>query len=177
MVTQAPTRGKVLTMVLFALSCFGLLVYLWTAFGGAIPLKPHGYRLHVNFKEATQLAVQADVRISGVTVGHVVATLPGKRATNTEIELDRRYAPLPVDSRAILRTKTLLGETYVELTPGTPGGPTVAEAASCGTARSSPRSSSTRSCARSTVRRARTSSTGSRAGRRRCMTAGRTSPT
>jgi phospholipid/cholesterol/gamma-HCH transport system substrate-binding protein len=127
MVTQAPTRGKVLTMVLFALSCFGLLVYLWTAFGGAIPLKPHGYRFHVNFKEATQLAVQADVRISGVTVGHVVATLPGKRATKTEIELNSRYAPLPVDSRAILRTKTLLGETYVELTPGSPGAPKLPE--------------------------------------------------
>jgi phospholipid/cholesterol/gamma-HCH transport system substrate-binding protein len=127
MVTQAPTRGKVLTMVLFALSCFGLLVYLWTAFGGALPLAPHGYRFHVNFKEATQLAVQADVRISGVTVGHVVATQSGKRTTNTEIELDRRYAPLPLDTRAILRTKTLLGETYVELTPGSPGAPKLAE--------------------------------------------------
>jgi phospholipid/cholesterol/gamma-HCH transport system substrate-binding protein len=37
-----------------------------------------------------------------------------------EIELDSRYAPLPSDARAILRQKTLLGETYVELTPGSP---------------------------------------------------------
>jgi phospholipid/cholesterol/gamma-HCH transport system substrate-binding protein len=36
------------------------------------------------------------------------------------IELQSRYAPLPSDARAILRQKTLLGETYVELTPGTP---------------------------------------------------------
>ncbi len=36
------------------------------------------------------------------------------------IELDPRYAPLPSDARAILRQKTLLGETYVELTPGQP---------------------------------------------------------
>jgi ABC-type transporter Mla subunit MlaD len=35
------------------------------------------------------------------------------------IELDRRFAPLHSDARAILRQKTLLGETYVELTPGT----------------------------------------------------------
>ena len=34
------------------------------------------------------------------------------------IELDSRYAPMPSDARAILRQKTLLGETYVELTPG-----------------------------------------------------------
>src|ERR687891_626234 len=34
------------------------------------------------------------------------------------MELESRYSPLPSDSRAILRQKTLLGETYVELTPG-----------------------------------------------------------
>jgi phospholipid/cholesterol/gamma-HCH transport system substrate-binding protein len=31
----------------------------------------------------------------------------------------RRYAPVPRDMRAMLRTKTLLGETFVDLTPGT----------------------------------------------------------
>jgi ABC-type transporter Mla subunit MlaD len=35
------------------------------------------------------------------------------------IEVDEEYAPIPKDSRAILRQKTLLGETYIELTPGT----------------------------------------------------------
>ena len=28
----------------FALSCFGLLLFLWLAFGGPVPLKPKGYR-------------------------------------------------------------------------------------------------------------------------------------
>jgi ABC-type transporter Mla subunit MlaD len=35
------------------------------------------------------------------------------------IELQSRYAPLRSDARAILRQKTLLGETYVEIQPGT----------------------------------------------------------
>ncbi|MDX6650041.1 MAG: hypothetical protein QOJ97_1992, partial [Solirubrobacteraceae bacterium] len=35
---QAPSVGRILTMVLFALSCFGLLLFLWLAFGGASPL-------------------------------------------------------------------------------------------------------------------------------------------
>jgi phospholipid/cholesterol/gamma-HCH transport system substrate-binding protein len=121
--TQAPTRGRVLAMVLFALSCFGLLIYLWNAFGGPVPLKPNGYRFHVHFKEATQLAQQADVRISGVTVGHVIQTQPGRDVTDATIELQAKYAPIPTDSRAILRLKTLLGETYVELTPGSPTAP------------------------------------------------------
>ena len=41
---QAPTIGRLLVMVGFALSCFGLLLFLWLAFGGAIPLKPKGYQ-------------------------------------------------------------------------------------------------------------------------------------
>ena len=116
---QAPTLGRILVMAGFALSCFGLLLYLWTAFGGGFPLKPEGYRFHIRFGEATQLAQQADVRISGVPVGKVVKLELGPgQTTDATIELDERYAPIPKDSRAILRSKTLLAETFVELTPG-----------------------------------------------------------
>ena len=31
-------------MVLFALSCVGLLLFLWLSFGGTIPFNPQGYR-------------------------------------------------------------------------------------------------------------------------------------
>jgi ABC-type transporter Mla subunit MlaD len=116
---QAPTFGRLATMIAFALSCFGLLLFLWATFGGAVPLGPKGYRVSVDFKEATQLAEQADVRISGVPVGTVVkigeSPSGGIRA---EIEMRSRYAPLQRTVRATLRQKTLLGETYVELTPG-----------------------------------------------------------
>jgi virulence factor Mce-like protein len=118
---QAPTLGRLFVMVAFALSCFGLLLFLWLAFGGSIPLEPRGWRFEAQFYEATQLAKEADVRISGVPVGKVknIQLARDGRSTVT-IELKRRYAPLPSDARAILRQKTLLGETYVELAPGTP---------------------------------------------------------
>ncbi len=116
---QAPTVGRLLVMVGFALSCFGLLLFLWLAFGGPVPLKPKGYRFATSFGEATQLAKEADVRISGVSVGKVktIETQPNGRS-KAVIQLEPRYAPLPRDTRAVLRQKTLLGETYVELTPG-----------------------------------------------------------
>jgi phospholipid/cholesterol/gamma-HCH transport system substrate-binding protein len=115
-----PSLGRVLVMVGFALSCFGLLLFLWLAFGGPIPLKPKGYRFDVSFQEAGQLAQEADVRISGVSVGKVKTITADKRTGRSDatIELQRKYAPIPKDSRATLRQKTLLGETYVELTPG-----------------------------------------------------------
>jgi len=120
MIKQAPSLGRILTMVAFALSCFGIVVFLWLSFGGAVPLKPKGYRVEVSFPEATQLAQEAEVRISGVKVGRVKKTKANKRTglTDTTIEIDSRFAPIPKDSRAILRQKTLLGETYVELSPG-----------------------------------------------------------
>jgi phospholipid/cholesterol/gamma-HCH transport system substrate-binding protein len=116
-------------MVIFALSCFGLLLFLWLAFGGSIPLKPKGYRFQASFAEATQLAKEADVRISGVPVGKVKTIEPDTKTgrTTAVIELESRYAPVKSDAKAMLRQKTLLGETYVELTPGTPDAKPVAE--------------------------------------------------
>jgi virulence factor Mce-like protein len=118
---QAPSPAKILTMVLFTLSCFGLLLFLWLSFGGPIPLKPKGYEFKVAFPEATQLGLEADARVAGVTIGKVRAKdIDPKHPNRTiaTIEVDRRYAPIARDARAILRQKTLLGETYVELTPG-----------------------------------------------------------
>jgi virulence factor Mce-like protein len=120
-----PTAGRVAAMVLFTLSVFGLLLFLWASFGGTLPLRPEGYRFKAEFPEAALLAKEADVRMAGVNVGKVKATElgPGARTTVAEIELDDRFAPIRADTRAILRQKSLLGETYVELTPGGARGP------------------------------------------------------
>jgi phospholipid/cholesterol/gamma-HCH transport system substrate-binding protein len=123
-IKQAPSVGRIVTMLLFALSCFGILLFLWLSFGGAVPLRPEGYRVNVSFPEATQLSKEAEVRISGVKVGKVRKVEPNEETglTETIVEVDSSYAPIPRDTRAILRQKTLLGETYVELSPGRGGG-------------------------------------------------------
>jgi phospholipid/cholesterol/gamma-HCH transport system substrate-binding protein len=115
-----PSLGRIAAMLLFALSVFALLLFLWVSFGGTLPLKPEGYRFKATFPEAALLAKEADVRMAGVNVGKVKSTElgPGGRTTLAEIEVDERFAPVKTDTRAILRQKSLLGETYVELTPG-----------------------------------------------------------
>src|ERR671919_1233636 len=117
---QAPSIGRILVAVGFALSCFGLLLFLWITFGGPTPLKPKSYQFTADFPEATTLALEADVRIGGVSVGKVKELeLPEEgNATRATIEIEPEFAPIAEDARAILRQKTLLGETYVELTPG-----------------------------------------------------------
>ncbi len=115
---RAPTLANILVIVLFALSCFGLLLFLWESFGGPVPLKPKGYRFTIELARTLALAEQSDVRISGVDVGHVISLEHNKDGlTHATVELASKYAPIPSNTRATLREKTLLGETYVQLLP------------------------------------------------------------
>ncbi len=131
METSAPSLGKIFSMVLFALSCVGLLIFLWVEFGGTIPFNPQGYRFEASFPYAQELATPADVRIAGVSVGKVVGTTldPQGNRTIATIQVSNQYAPIRRDATAILRTKTILGETYVELTPGQPNAPPLPDGA------------------------------------------------
>ncbi len=126
---RAPSTTQLLVIAGFALSCFGILLFLWVTFGGPTPFRAKPYEIKVPFNEATQLAEQSDVRISGVNVGKVrsIDLAPNGRQALATVDIDDRYAPLPLSTRAILRTKTLLGETYIELTPGSKNGPRLAD--------------------------------------------------
>jgi virulence factor Mce-like protein len=118
---QGPSIGRIAAMVIFTTGCFAVLLFLWLSFGGNIPLQAKKYELRVAFPEATTLAENADVRLAGVNIGKVrKKTLDkGGNATTVTLAIEPKYAPLPTDTKAILRQKTLLGETYVELSPGT----------------------------------------------------------
>src|SRR2546430_355186 len=130
---QAPSVGRILVAVGFTLSCFALLLFLWVTFGGPVPFKPESYRFTADFPEAITLQKEADVRIAGVSVGKVKSLSlapdsvchsqdPTERSacntTRATIEIAPQYAPISSDAKAILRQKTLLGETYVEITTG-----------------------------------------------------------
>jgi len=113
MVTQAPSRGVVLVTTLFTLSCIGLVLFVWSSLGGSVPLQAKGYRVTAVFQDASQLVTHADVRISGVNVGQVTKS--------------KAVGLYTKDVRAVLRQKTLLGETFVQLSPGSPTAPKLAD--------------------------------------------------
>lgn len=127
MSARSPAAARILLVLAFAASCSGVLHALWTAFGGPAPQAAPGYRLHVTFTEGAPLLAESDVRISGVPVGTVerVATDRATGRRDVELVIRPRFAPVPRDARATLRSTTLLGETYVELSPGTASGPHV----------------------------------------------------
>jgi phospholipid/cholesterol/gamma-HCH transport system substrate-binding protein len=124
-IKKAPTFRQLAAMTGFVLSVFGLLMLLWLQFGGSIPLRPEKYRFKAAFDEAALLVQQADVRMAGLDVGKVVKKELVDGRTVATIELDESFAPIPRNTRVLLRTKALLGETYVELTPGESSAPTL----------------------------------------------------
>jgi virulence factor Mce-like protein len=129
MIKVAPSLSRILAMAVFAFSCFGILLFLWLQFGGATPLKPEKYLVKVGFPEAVGLLPDVDVRTAGITIGtvrDVDVEEHSNRAVAT-LALDEAYAPLSEDARAILRRKTLLGETFVEITTGAKNGPKLAD--------------------------------------------------
>ena len=127
MVTQAPRRSAVLAAIAFTLSCIGLMIFVWTQFGGSVPFAAQGYRVRATFPESGLLVAGADVRIAGVNVGRVAAVAERGTSSLVTMDISQQYAPIPADTRAILRLKTLLGEAYVELSSGRRAGPKLAD--------------------------------------------------
>src|SRR5918992_4725393 len=107
MIKETPSIGRMIAMVAFTLSVFAILIFLWLAFGGSVPLNPEGYRFTVHMREAATLAVEADVRMAGVNVGKVKSKEldTGGARTIAEIELDEQFAPIPENTRTARRAR------------------------------------------------------------------------
>src|SRR5581483_2335601 len=101
MVTQAPKRSAVFAALAFTLSCIGLMIFVWTQFGGTIPFGPEGYRIQAVFKETGLLVPNADVRISGVNIGKVTAVQAKGLNSLVTMDIQPQYSPIPADTRAI----------------------------------------------------------------------------
>src|SRR3954465_9221781 len=130
MLTRSPSIRAILTTVAFLLAAFALLLFVWQRFGGVTPLTPKGYRVHVHFGQAQNLQPNADVRIAGVKVGTVVSVTPTTGRTDAVLQINGQYVPLRQGTHVITRVKTLLGETFVALSPGPRSAPAIPEGGS-----------------------------------------------
>lgn len=118
---------KLIVPLLFALGCALLTLAAYRSFGGDFPLTPKGYRVSAQFPAADNLLPKSDVRVSGVPIGRVVAVERRRNNAWVTFEVKPKYAPLRSDVKAITRTKTLLGEAYIELTLGSRDAPALPE--------------------------------------------------
>lgn len=103
-------------------------VFAWATIRVSDKTSVHGggYTLTAVFDNATGLKLKAPVELAGVPVGVVKSVeLSGSREAKVTIAL-RKGVVLPNDSSAVLRTRGFLGESYIEIIPGSPGEPALA---------------------------------------------------
>lgn len=116
--TAAP-RLRAGVVAAFVALCAAIFSFLWINAGGRIPLVTQsGYQVQVAFTDVDNLVFQSDVRIAGVNVGKVEEIEREGRRTLVTLELDDSVAPLHEGSQVSIRNKTLIEETYLEVTDG-----------------------------------------------------------
>lgn len=118
------TRWKLVAMAAVALSAVLGVAYLGTS--------NHTYTVQAYFVNAERVVPRNDVTIGGQVVGSVsdVSLTPQDQLSQggaiITMQIDSRYAPLHQGTHAAIRPKGLLGDNFIELTPGSAGNPVIA---------------------------------------------------
>ncbi|MDO9565199.1 MAG: MlaD family protein [Candidatus Desulfaltia sp.] len=103
-----------------------ILTYMSMQVGGLSFKRAKGYDVNVYFDSATGLAEDVQVEIAGVEIGRVrkISLENGKALVVLRINPNVR---LTKDVKAVIRTKGILGDKYVELVQGSPSAPPLKE--------------------------------------------------
>lgn len=93
--------------------------FLMFALSKANAISAGGYPLLARFSSIDGLATGADVKVAGVTVGHVASERlhPVTYAAVVQLDVDNGVQ-IPADSSASITSAGLLGGNYVAISPG-----------------------------------------------------------
>jgi len=115
-------RRKLAALLVFLAGCAVIFGYLLVQAGVRLPGTAQ-QQAYVTLPDGFQLVPQSDVREAGVKVGRVTGVdyqlTAGGVQSRVGLALDHPYR-IYRNATVQLRTKTLVGENYLELTPGTP---------------------------------------------------------
>lgn len=117
---RGPIRGwraHKLAVAAAALFAVPFVLYLLNASGGLGALDDE-YEVRALLPYSSGLAAQSRVTMAGVDVGEVQKVQREGSAIVVKLAIDDDHAPIPQDTSARLRLRTLIGEKSIELTPG-----------------------------------------------------------
>src|SRR4051794_23572440 len=116
MITHISIRARVVLAV-FALASIAVFTVLLGRFGG--PQVGAGSTVYARFADAEGLSQNADVLVRGVPVGHVASIKTTRGGSTVALDLAHGAPALHRDASARIGSKTPLGESFVDLDPGT----------------------------------------------------------
>jgi phospholipid/cholesterol/gamma-HCH transport system substrate-binding protein len=109
----------VLGIALFTAAAATVFIYFVSLSG--VDLLPHAtYTLHAGVPDVVAMSDHADVLEAGVKVGTVDGIDQSGGLAELTLTLAKQYGPVYRDGQIQIRAKTLAGENYVALDPGTP---------------------------------------------------------
>lgn len=116
---RIPKLGwKIGALLGFGALCIAIFFALFSLAGGRGPFYDP-YKVTAIVPDAFNLVPNSDVRRDGIKVGRVTTIEP--RGTDSVITMeidDAEQAPIYRDATIRVRTKTLVGETYIDVDPG-----------------------------------------------------------
>lgn len=118
MTRQRARRG--IGLVMFLGFGVGVAIYLLGRVGS--PVLPAGpqIKFEADVQSAIALATAADVREAGVAIGRVTGIKQAGTITALQLSIKRQYGPVYRNATVLIRAKSIAGENYVQLDPGTP---------------------------------------------------------
>jgi len=112
-------RARSATVGIFIVSMAVIFGVLWVNFGGAMPGVTGGYSVTASLADTQNLVYDSEVRMAGVPVGKIRGLQRHAGSVDVKMELRGDAVPLHEGAKVVLRAKTLIEETYVEVTDGT----------------------------------------------------------
>ncbi|MCW2786660.1 MAG: virulence factor Mce family protein [Marmoricola sp.] len=117
----AMPRLRLGVLMVFFIVCALFFGYLWTNMGGIIPgVSKTGYRVSMQVPDVDNLVYDSDVMVAGVRVGKVRKLTESDGMAHVVIQLNKDSGVTPLHAGAVVhvRAKTLIEETYLEITDG-----------------------------------------------------------
>ncbi|TKJ21071.1 MlaD family protein [Blastococcus sp. CCUG 61487] len=118
------TRSTRLKLAAFAtLAVLGMAYLGFTYVGLDRILLGGSYEVSADFEDSGGIFVNAEVTYRGVAVGRVTDMQLVDDGVRVTMRIDRGAEPIPVDTQALVATRSAVGEQYVNLRPNGDGEP------------------------------------------------------
>ncbi|MCX6400687.1 MAG: MlaD family protein [Propionibacteriales bacterium] len=112
-------RSRMIIVVAFTGFCALIFSFLWTNSGGKVPVfAGTGYTIQVDVPRVGNLVYFSDVMVAGVKVGKVAEVTEQGDHARIVMELNDSIAPLHEGATVQIGAKSLVEESFVEVTDG-----------------------------------------------------------
>ena len=114
---------KIATLIGFAIVCLGIFVFLYGRAGGHLGFGSR-YTVSAIMPQTFNLVPNSDVRAAGAKIGEVDSVKPDGLYARVQFTIDthtKSFPPIYKNATVQVRIKTLVGESYLAITPGTKG--------------------------------------------------------